>query len=410
MRPRHHLLIAGLTLLFVFLGLSVSRAGASAPAPGNANLHFSSPAAGGNDACLACHQNQQLSVTLGAKKTDVLSLYVDPAAYNHSVHGELGIACVECHVDFEPAMGHGLTFGSRREVTLSMNAACAKCHQKQASLEKDSVHSAARAVGTLEAAICTDCHSAHAVRRLRDPNSGEFLPETRSWIPTTCEQCHSEIYNKYRNSVHGKALLDQNNHDVPTCIDCHGVHQIDNPTTVAFRLRSPQICAKCHTDSSIMDKYGISTQVLNTYVADFHGTTVTIFEKVSPDAATNKPVCYDCHGIHDIVSVNDPQKGLEVKANLKAACQKCHPEANTNFPDAWMSHYIPSPQKYPLVYYINLFYKFFIPAVLLPMAALVMMDFGRMMINRFKKPKPSGIHATKEENPKPTDEEAHYDD
>lgn len=68
MRPRHHLLIAGLTLLFVFLGMSVSRAGASAPAPGNANLHFSSPAAGGNDACLACHQNQQLSVTLGAKR------------------------------------------------------------------------------------------------------------------------------------------------------------------------------------------------------------------------------------------------------------------------------------------------------------------------------------------------------
>ena len=35
---------------------------------------------------------------------------------------------------------------------------------------------------------------------------------------------------------------------------------------------------------AIMDKYGISTQVLNTYVADFHGTTVTLFEKQSPDA------------------------------------------------------------------------------------------------------------------------------
>ena len=32
-----------------------------------------------------------------------------------------------------------------------------------------------------------------------------------------------------------------------------------------------------------MGKYGISTQVLNTYVADFHGTTVTLFEQVSPN-------------------------------------------------------------------------------------------------------------------------------
>ncbi len=53
-----------------------------------------------------------------------------------------------------------------------------------------------------------------------------------------------------------------------------------------------------------MDKYGISTQVLNTYVADFHGTTVTLFEKQSPDAQTNKPVCYDCHGVHDIAATD----------------------------------------------------------------------------------------------------------
>lgn len=410
MRPRHYLLIAGLTLLLVSLGLSVSAAGASAPAPGVAVRSYAPPAAGQNDACLACHQNQQMSVTLGPQKSEVLSLFVDSAEFNHSVHGDQGLACVDCHIGFQPANGHGLTFGSRRDVTLTLNKACAKCHQQQADLEKDSVHAAARAVGTLEAAICTDCHTAHAVRRLKDPNTGQFLPETRFWIPTTCRQCHSEIYAKYRNSVHGKALIDGNNRDVPTCIDCHGVHQIVNPTTDAFRLKSPQLCAKCHTDPAVMDKYSISTQVLNTYVADFHGTTVTIFQKVSPDSVTNKPVCFDCHGIHDIARVDDPQKGLEIKANIIAACQKCHPDANTNFPDAWLSHYIPSPTKYPLVYYINLFYKFFIPAVLLPMAALVVMDFGRMLINRFKKPKPSSIHVSSTEKPKDTDEEAHYDD
>jgi len=131
-----------------------------------------------------------------------------------------------------------------------------------------------------------------------------------------------------------------------------------------------------------MAKYGISTDVLDTYVADFHGTTVQIFEKQSPDAETNKPVCYDCHGIHDIAASDDPEKGLKVKENLLVTCQKCHPDARDNFPTSWLSHYIPSPDKYPLVYYVNLFYLLLIPVVLGGMALLVSMDFARTVINR----------------------------
>ena len=174
---------------------------------------------------------------------------------------------------------------------------------------------------------------------------------------------------------------------MPTCIDCHGVHNIGDPTTAAFRLKSPEICAKCHTDPAIMDKYGISTQVLNTYVADFHGTTVTLFEKQSPDAQTNKPVCFDCHGVHNIARTDDPQKGLELKQNILKRCQVCHPTATTNFSDAWLSHYIPSPEKYPLVYYVNLFYSVFIPGVLIPMAILVVLDISSVIRQKRRKHK-----------------------
>jgi hypothetical protein len=171
-------------------------------------------------------------------------------------------------------------------------------------------------------------------------------------------------------------LVGEGNPDVPTCIDCHGVHNIENPTTAQFRLRSPQICARCHKDPQIMDKYGISTDVLQTYIADFHGTTVTLFQKEHPDQQTNKPVCYDCHGVHDIESVNDPQEGLRIRENLLARCKVCHPDANPNFPDAWLSHYIPSPENNSLVYFVNLFYSIFIPGLLSGMAVLVVLDMG----------------------------------
>ena len=49
-----------------------------------------------------------------------------------------------------------------------------------------------------------------------------------------------------------------------------------------------------------------------------------------------------------------------------------------------MSHYIPSPTKYPIVYYINLFYKFFIPIVLGGMGLYVLLDFVHRIVIRIK--------------------------
>jgi hypothetical protein len=64
-------------------------------------------------------------------------------------------------------------------------------------------------------------------------------------------------------------------------------------------------------------------------------------------------------------------------------CQRCHPDATTNFPEAWLSHYIPSPEKAPLVYYVELFYRIFIPVVLGGMAILVVLDAGRRTVGWF---------------------------
>jgi hypothetical protein len=133
-----------------------------------------------------------------------------------------------------------------------------------------------------------------------------------------------------------------------------------------------------------MDKYGITTQVLNTYVSDFHGTTVEIFRQTDPNLPTNKPVCTDCHGIHDISSFDNPETSLAVRKNLLVKCQRCHPDASANFPDAWMSHYVPSPEHFPIVYYVNLFYKIFIPVVIGGMLVFVISDGIRRGIERRK--------------------------
>ena len=336
-----------------------------------------------DEVCLGCHG--QPGQTLQLQDGSPWELYVPEDAYQASIHGELKYACVQCHREIGNYPHAPYQAADLRDAQIKLNDSCKFCHSQQYEMVKDSVHEAAFENGNREAAICVDCHTAHDVRQLTDPVTHELLPDARVWIPQTCSRCHSAIYDEYKNSVHGSALIGQGNPDVPTCIDCHGVHNIEDPTTTTFRLSSPEMCAKCHTDSTIVGKYGLSTDVLDTYVADFHGTTVTLFEKQHPEEQTNKPVCFDCHGIHNIASADDPQKGLAVRQNLLVRCQECHPDATENFPDAWLSHYIPSPDKYPLVYYVDLFYKILIPVVLGGMGILVVMDFSRAWINRIIK-------------------------
>jgi hypothetical protein len=367
------------------------------PSVGVAALQKNAPAFEGgqpqtsinNDAeCLTCHSNQAMSVKFGIQEQkETYSLFVNPDIYNTTVHKEVGLGCVGCHVGFKAEMGHGFNFNSVREATLKLSEACGRCHGDLNDAVMDGVHAKQLATGNVQAAVCSDCHSPHSITRIKDQQTGATNPATHYLISTTCQKCHSEIFAKYSQSVHGSASVADHNPDAPTCTDCHGVHNMEDPRSAEFRLRSPQICAKCHTDLNKMAKYGLSINVMNTYVSDFHGTTITIFEKVSPDAESNKPVCYDCHGIHDIAKSDDPSKGLQIKENLLKTCQKCHPDATANFPDSWTSHYIPDTEKYPTVYYINLFYQFLIPGVLGGMGLLVLLDFGRAMLDRLHKPK-----------------------
>lgn len=326
-----------------------------------------------NDYCLSCHSQPDLTLTF--PNGDTKSLTVDADAFHNSVHGVNNpwnpLNCTDCHQNYtfphEP-----VTSQSLREYNLERYTLCVRCHEQEYQKTLDSTHGTALEEGNMDAAVCTDCHGNHDTP---PPN------EPRQRISHTCQKCHSSIFDEYAQSIHGTALLEESNPDVPTCIDCHGVHNINDPTTALFRVRSPELCAGCHADSDLMSKYDISTDVFETYVADFHGTTVTLFEQQDPNVETNKAVCYDCHGVHNIKAPNDPNAGI--KTNLLATCQKCHPNATANFPDAWTSHFKPSLEHNPMVYLINLFYKIVIPTTVVLLVFLVLTDVYRRIRMRF---------------------------
>ncbi|MFZ0546109.1 MAG: cytochrome c3 family protein [Candidatus Promineifilaceae bacterium] len=322
--------------------------------------------------CLACHSVPDQSFTF--ENGDEMSLTVTAAELHDSVHGADNpwqpLACNDCHE--QHSFPHDpVTVESFRDYRLENYPLCSRCHEPKYESTLDDVHGQALENGNKNAAVCTDCHGSH---NIPVPN------EPRERISHTCQQCHSTIFDDYAQSVHGEALLEEGNPDVPTCIDCHGVHNLKDPTTAQFRVNSPKLCATCHANKELMEKYDISTQVFETYVADFHGTTVTLFEHQSPDVETNKAVCFDCHGIHDIKRPDDPHNGI--KANLLETCQQCHPNATANFSDAWTSHYVPSLQHNPLVFLVNWFYRIIIPLTVGGLGFLVVTDIYRRIRKR----------------------------
>ena len=76
-----------------------------------------------------------------------------------------------------------------------------------------------------------------------NPVNGSHIPAKNVTAPSSMNMKHS---------IHGDALLTEGNPDVPTCIKCHGVHDINDPTTALARVRSPQLCADCHADEELM--------------------------------------------------------------------------------------------------------------------------------------------------------------
>lgn len=318
--------------------------------------------------CLACHGSAS-DVTLASG--EVLRLRIDAESFSRSSHMRK-LACTDCHANFKNLTGmHPVQrFETRREYTIAYSEQCQKCHFSNYKDSLDGVHRARIAGGRMEAAVCSDCHGAHEIGPPGDP---------RSRVSDTCATCHAKIAQQYIKSVHGQGML-AGNEDMPVCTDCHKAHDIADPRQASFRLRSPQLCAECHTDVKKMAKYKLSTGVLRTYFSDFHGATV----KLQAGKAGETPavaLCTDCHGAHDVTKVDDPHSPV-LKANLLVTCQKCHEGAKADFPSAWLSHVEPSATRAPLVYLVKLLYQFLIPFMIGGLALQIILHLWRIVVNR----------------------------
>ncbi len=346
----------------------------------------------GNANCLMCHSDPVFTGNLPSGET--VSLYVNPGEYFNSVHANAGLECLACHtgqkeyphgesqlsctkchgdlstleeqaqdVEYQP-LSVKLNYPDAREITLVFNEECRLCHEEKFAEAVDSAHSHVLEGGNRFAPVCVDCHGSHDVTPPDEP---------RAKISQTCAECHLSVYTTYQSSIHGEALEENGNPDVPTCVECHGVHSVSGPREPEFRDQMIAVCGSCHSDEERMSKYGISTAVFQTYLDDFHGRTVNFFRQQNPRQPSNKATCFDCHGIHNIRSPDDALSTV-YPDNLQGTCQQCHEDASITFPQAWLGHYAPEWGRTPVLYAVNLGYQILVPTILTGFIGYIALD------------------------------------
>ncbi len=339
-----------------------------------------------NGDCLSCHSNPSLKRSGDGQSG---SLYVSADELAGSRHAR--IACVQCHTGGTPS-------NVRACITIKSKVDCSICHEKVVAEYRESTHGTLAAQGSPDAPLCQDCHSAHGTRGKLDSASPTFSRN----VPALCAKCHQSgkkaalrytgkqnfIVERYRESIHGKGLLQAGLTVTANCADCHTPHHElpgSDPRSSVNRANIAETCAKCHrgiyelftasvhspkvthttktlpvcedchsahsiqrTDLTdfrlnIMDQCGrCHQQITEAYFETFHG-------KVSKLGYLKTAKCYDCHGSHDILPVADPRSHLS-RNNIVATCGKCHAGSHRQFA-GYLTHATHhDPKKYPFLF------------------------------------------------------------
>lgn len=275
------------------------------PETGPAPTPVAHPAAGGVDNCVECHR---------ALDDKHAALVID---WQASIHAERNVGCADCHggdpnattVDesMSPAAGY---IGSPAKKDIP--ALCASCHaniemMRQYNLSTDqysqyqqSTHGMRLTAGDENVATCADCHGSHKTLKANDPASSVYPAN----VPAMCAHCHADAklmapykiptdqYDLYRQSVHGHALIDQQDFRSPTCATCHGTHGAAPP---GFQ-EVANICGDCHS------------------------ATQEYYLKSAHAEVENGPKCVTCHGRYD---VGKPSEALYLGSEPRH-CGSCH--------------------------------------------------------------------------------------
>ena len=132
----------------------------------------------------------------------------------------------------------------------------------------------------------------------------------------------------FKNDIHYKNGI--------SCADCHGGDPNSDDQNISmsaargFKVRVTrdavsEYCARCHADAALIHKHNPGQRVdqLSLYQTSVHAAKPAGSDTVAAN-------CIDCHSVHNIRAVDDPQSPVSAQ-RLTKTCGKCHSETLEQF-------------------------------------------------------------------------------
>ncbi|MEW6049705.1 MAG: cytochrome c3 family protein [Candidatus Zixiibacteriota bacterium] len=197
---------------------------------------------------------------------------------------------------------------------LSQDDRCVSCHGSQRPADQANAQIIDTTVlkSSVHAAVsCTECHAI-------DPD----MPH-RGNRTVYCARCHGKEAESFNKSPHVLGRK-ENIEKLPTCITCHGGHDvlaIKDPNSRTNHRNAVRICIGCHEDQQVTEQALKLPKpaVIKAYENSVHGRALMI------EGKANAPACVDCHGSHSFLASDDPESPV-YKTHIAATCGRCHHE------------------------------------------------------------------------------------
>jgi hypothetical protein len=195
--------------------------------------------------CARCHrEGQKAAVRYTGIEHDIIERYTE------SIHGKgllksglvVTAMCTDCHTAHgELPASDSLSTVNREKIA----GTCGRCHHGIEGQFRKSIHSTDVSHSQKELPICSDCHSAHRIRRTD-------LDQFKLDIMDQCGRCHVQIATTYFDTYHGKVSR-LGYTKTAKCYDCHGSHdilQVSNSQSHLSRDNVVATCQKCHSGAT----------------------------------------------------------------------------------------------------------------------------------------------------------------
>lgn len=310
--------------------------------------------------CLMCHKHRGLSRI--DEKGNFRLFYINTELFQSGPHRRN--KCKDCHTDIDR-----IPHKPAKKVNCTQ-----QCHIKEPSGDRTFSHKniAKKLAGSVHSKVGKD---GKPKKHQRD------YPE--------CKDCHDQPLYRPVSVFKGVPRHGISKRSISRCKSCHtsGNFAEDFYEHVTTRLHKTRfskeiidVCARCHQDPELRERHDLD-EVITSYKQTFHGKMVELGSQRTPD-------CIDCHVVegennHLIEAKTVPTSAIH-KDNVGNTCRssECHTKASAQLA-GYQTHVTYEREKYPLQFYMLVFFKALMAFVLYFFLVLIFLELLRRLFPRF---------------------------